>query len=178
MANLRIGRRSGLVFRGGRNRRETLWTFIPTSQINIAAADTAVLAFAGNTALLALRPFTVIRQRINWYCRSDVGTGGELWGAAFGSCVVSDQAVAIGVTAVPTPITDQGSDLWVMYEENYGRFIGTPTSEVGRQLKIDSRAMRKVEEGQDFIFVVETPGAAVSVSATSVFGGRLLVKLH
>ncbi len=178
MANIRTARRSGLVLRGGRNRRESLWGSIATSQVNIAAAGTAILAFSGNAALLALRPFTVVRQRINWFCRGDVVTGGEVWGAAFGSCIVMDQAVAIGITAVPTPITDQDSDVWFMYDQMYGRFGGTTVEEVGRQKDIDSKAMRKVEDGQDLIYVVETPAAAISVSATSVIGGRFLLKLH
>jgi len=41
---------------------------------------------------------------------------------------------------------------------------------------VDSKAMRKVEEGQDFILVVETP-ATVS-SARIQTADRFLVKLH
>ncbi len=178
MANIRTARRSGLVLRGGRQRRDTLWGFTTTLTATISAAQGVTITHSASAGLLALRPFTVVRHRLNWYVRSDVLTGGELWGAAIGGCVVSDQASAIGVTAVPTPITDQGSDLWYFYDESYGRFGGTTVEEVGRQSKIDSKAMRRVEEGEDLIIVAETPGSGMSVSATMIIGGRFLIKLH
>ena len=178
MANLRIGRRSGLVLRGGRNRRDTIWGATPTTTVTISSGGTAVLAFALDTAGLALRPFTVVRERLYWYIRSDVLTGGEFYGGALGSCVVSDEARAIGVTAVPTPITEQGSDLWMLYAQQFGRFGGTAVEEVGKDKDVDSRAMRKVEDGQDFITVLETGATTESISMISVIGGRCLLKLH
>jgi len=176
LANIRTARRSGLVLRGGKQRRETLWFFLATSVVTIAAASTAVLGFSLTAGALALRPFTVIRSRYQWHCRSDVVTGGENWGGAIGQCVVSDQAVAIGVTAVPTPITDQGSDLFYLYDQAYGRFGGTQVEEVGLFQQVDSKAMRKVEDGQDNILTFETPSFVNSM--VSVIGGRLLIKLH
>ncbi len=131
-----------------------------------------------NAAALALRPFTVVRERLYWYCRADVVTGGEEWGGAIGSCVVSDQAVAIGVTAVPTPITDLGSDLWYMHSIMFGRFGGTQVEEVGRDKEIDSKGMRKVEDGEDLILVVESGATAQALSMVSQIGGRTLIKLH
>ena len=176
MANIRTARRSGLVLRGGRNVRETRWLLTPTSSIALSGGLSAVLAFSLDAAALALLPFTVIRERNEWYCRSDVVTGGETWGCAVGGAVVSEQAVAIGVTAVPTPITDQGSDLWYMYDQMYGKFGGTMVEEQGARKVVESRAMRKVEDGQDLIIVFETP--SFSQAATNLFGGRFLIKLH
>ncbi len=178
MANLRIGRRSGLVLRGGRNRRSTLWVPTTTTTITISSGATAVLAFSGNALLLAFRPFTVIRSRFYWYCRSDVVTGGELWGGAIGQCVVSEQAEAIGVTAVPIPITDMGSDLFFMIEQQFGRFGGTQVEEVGKSKEIDSRAMRKVNEDEQLIITMESGATTESISMINVFGGRNLIKLH
>ncbi len=179
MAN-RVARRSGRFIRGvSGTRRESLWLFVgPTTTITISAGGVAVIGFALNAAALALRPFTVVRQRYFWYVRSDVVTGGEVYGGAVGSCVVSDQAVAIGVTAVPTPITDQGSDLWSMLEQQFGRFGGTAVEDVGKSMNIDSRAMRKVEDGEDFVVTFETGASTESLSMISVFGGRALIKLH
>jgi len=176
VANLRIARRSGLVLRGGRNVRETLWGATATSVVTIAAASTATLGFSLNAAALALRPFTIVRHRLSWHCRSDVVTGGENWGGAVAGCVVSDQATAIGVTAVPTPITDQDSDLFYFYAEQYGRFGGTAVEEVGRFQLIDSKAMRKIDGNSDLIIVFETPSFVNSM--VSAIGGRFLLKLH
>ncbi len=112
MANIRTARRSGLVLRGGRNISNTLWLATGPGEISIGSGGAAILGFSLDAATLALRPFTILRERNFWFARSDVVTGGEEWGGAVGACVVSDQAVAIGVTAVPTPITDIDSDLW------------------------------------------------------------------
>ena len=178
MANIRTARRSGLVLRGGRNVRETRWLQTPTSTITIGTAATAVLAFTLDAAALALLPFTIIRERNFWFVRPDVTSGGEFYGGAVGAAVVSEQASAIGVTAVPTPLTDQGSDLWYMYAQLFGRFGGTQVEDVGKTMQIDSRAMRKVEDGQDVIIVLESGAATEAASMVSVFGGRFLVKLH
>ncbi len=178
MANIRTARRSGLVLRGGRNIRATIWGETPTTTVTISAGGVAVLAFALAAGGLAIRPFTVIRHRLFWYVRSDVLTGGEVYGGAIGGCVVSSQASAIGVTAVPTPITDQGSDLFYMYEQQFGRFGGTAVEEVGARKEIDSRAMRKVNEDEDMIITMETGASTESLSMISVIGGRFLVKLH
>ena len=173
--------RSRQGFSRGRGvvRRESMWLFVGTTQVTIAAASTAVLAFSLNAAALALRPFTVVRTRMTWFTRSDQKAVDETWGCALGCAVVSDQASAIGVTAVPTPITDQGSDLFYVYEENYGftQFSSAVgVVEAGRQVTVDSKAMRKVNDDQDLITTLETP--AISTSAVNVIGGRLLIKLH
>ncbi len=178
MANLRIGRRSGLVLRGGRNVRSTVWGSSSFTTVSIGSPGTAVLAFALSAGGLAMRPFTIVRERFFWYTRSDVVTGGEVWGGAIGFCVVSDQSVAIGVTAVPTPITDIDSDLFYLYAANFGRFGGTQVEEVGARKDLDSKAMRKVEEGQDAIIVLETAAVTEGASMVSVIGGRTLLKLH
>ena len=178
MANLRIARRSGLVLRGGRNVRQTRWLVNPTVTFSLGGSGVVLLASSLDAAALALLPFTIIRERNVWYCRGDVVTGGEKWGGAVGHCIVSEQAVAIGVTAVPTPVTDQGSDLWYLHDQMYGRFGGTQVEEVGARKDVDSKAMRKVEEGQDAITVFESGAVTESQSMVNVYGGRFLVKLH
>ncbi len=177
MANIRVGRRSGRVFRGGGFRRESQWLSQDTVEATLAGAPTAVLMTSLNAAALALRPFTVVRDRGVIFVRSDQSGAAESYGIDYGKCVVSDQASAIGVTAVPTPLTDKGSDLWYVYESLFSRFefhtaIGQTND--GAFLQYDSRAMRKVEEGQDLISVVENELAGAVVVVT----GRTLLKLH
>jgi len=41
---------------------------------------------------------------------------------------------------------------------------------------VDSKAMRKVEDGQDLIRVVET--SSISLGVAIVYSGRALIKLH
>jgi len=161
-----------------RAKRETLWAADTTFEVTLAGAPTAVLALSLSAATLALRPFTVVRTRGFLHCQSDQAAAPETFGVGLGMAVVSDQAVAIGVTAVPTPVTDKQSDLWYVYESLFGATIGNAfvgnMANRGVQKEIDSKAMRRVEEGQDLIVVVENEIAGCVVTYT----GRFLIKLH
>jgi len=91
--------------------------------------------------------------------------------------VVSDQAVAIGITALPTPVTDNGSDLWYTYEWLLANATDLTDLAVGGVFKeFDSRAMRKVEDGQDLIEVVESGTSTFGLNITTF--QRTLIKLH
>ena len=177
MANIRTGRKSGFVNRGGL-RRETLW-LAGTYASTTIAASTAVIVSSLNAAALALRPFTVVRARGLLMLESDQIAAAERLRCAYGVAVVSDQASAIGVTAVPTPTTDDGSDLWFLYQTiahsvqvTAGQLAVGPAY---HQVEMDSKAMRKVEDGMDIVTVVEQ-GAAVGAILTNYI--RLLIKLH
>ena len=169
--------------RGGRQVRETSWLFIDPGRNTMAAASTAVLSGSLNAVALALRPFTVVRTILHMSLKSDQTGAAENFDAAAGFAVVSDQAVAIGVTAVPTPMTDLGSDLWFFHQIIDGAFqfvtgVGfdpNGTSPRGG-VTVQSRAMRKVAVGEDLIFVVET--SANSAGAIMYSAGRMLIKLH
>ena len=92
-------------------------------------------------------------------------------------CVVSDQAFAIGATAIPTPITDADSDLWIMHQYFAAPFTfgsGTGFSNVSETFTFDSKAMRKVPEGSRLIWSVEV-GSTVGLSYLLQFA--VLVKL-
>ena len=176
MANIHTARRSGLVLRGGRNIRETIWT-ASSLQVSatIAAASTAVTLTTMGVGILALRPFTIIRTRGVWSIRSDQTASIE--NQILGLCmsVVTEQAIAIGVTAVPTPGADAASDAFYVYEVLYQR---TPIAgeQPMRFATFDSKAMRKVEDGFDSPMVVETGAASNGLVVEVQF--RQLLKLH
>ncbi len=166
--------------RGGKARRETVWIAISPTQTAIATASTASLIGTLNAASLALRPFTVIRTRGVFFVRPDQISANENYGCALGHAVVSDQASAIGVTAVPTPQTDRTSDLWYVYEEVLAQFAfttGVGYRDIGHLIHYDSKAMRRVNNDQDIAIVLETPSTNDSGSSIG-HAGRLLVKLH
>ena len=180
MAN-RIARSRGPFVRGGGPRRETQWISLGPSEVTIASVSTAVLAFSLNAAALALRPFTIVRTRLDWICESDQNATSEQYGASLGMAVVSDQASAIGVTAVPTPVTDLDSDLFFVFDQIFGSFVhatsvGFQDLGQGAMKSIDSKAMRKVNADQDVILTLET--ASFQSSAAMTIGGRQLIKLH
>ncbi len=180
MANIRTARRSGLVLRGGRQRRETLWLGGVETSSTVAGAGTAVLLASLNAAALALRPFTIVRTHAMTLLRSDQAAAAETQIGFYGLAVVSDQASAIGVTAVPTPFTDNGSDLWFLFDmaiQRFGFGSGVGFEEPsGTQRWIDSKAMRKVEDGQDIVSVFETSTNSAGVIFQSFF--RQLIKIH
>ncbi len=179
MTNIRTSRKTGFILRNGVQRRQTRWIGLTEARNTLAAANTAVLVTTANAALLALRPFTIVRTRGVLLMNSDQSTATEDWQVTYGHAIVSEQAAAIGVTAVPTPNADRGSDLWYVYEEGMGQVFNNTNIGVfhlSRVYRFDSRAMRKVEDGQDLVSVAET--GSLSDGVTIVAAGRFLIKLH
>ena len=159
-------------------RRETLWLFGSTVESTMSGAPTAILINSLNASALSLRPFTIIRTRGIMQVVSDQNVGSESYMADLGMSVVSDQAVAIGVSAVPTPLTDKGSDLFFVYEQLPGRFeissgVGFESS-AGRYQSFDSKAMRRVNDDQDVVVTVENEVAGCQLLTSF----RMLIKLH
>ena len=159
-------------------RRKTLWIPVDTVETALSGAPTAVLANSLSAAALALRPFTIVRTRGVMHVISDQTVGTETYGADLGFAVVSEQASSVGVTAVPTPLTDKGSDLFFVYEQVFSRFefktaVGFEAA-TGTLLKFDSKAMRKVDGDQDLVITLENEIAGCSVMTSA----RILLKLH
>ena len=107
---------------------------------------------------------------------------------AFGIGVVTDEAFAAGIGAMPTPITDEGSDIW-LYHRYINIMASSPLSGAAAldrtavtgntavlRFEVDSRAMRKLTV-EDTIF------AAIEVTEIGVctmqwqFLSRSLFKL-
>ncbi len=178
MANIHTNRKSGFIRRAGGMRRESLW--FPIAATDVSPIAGGVLIASLNAAALALRPFTVVRTRVQLFGRTDQLVTDEQWIAAYGLAVVSDQAVAIGVTAIPTPITDLGSDLWFMHQFVSGQFSDNGevagVTEIPFIKDVDSKAMRKVEDGQDIAIVAEL--STVGFGMNLISAGRQLIKLH
>ena len=156
-------------------KRTTVWIGFNVGYSILVGSSLQLIASL-NAAALALRPFTVIRTRLDMHFGTDQEAADELPSGAMGLIVVNDKAAAAGIASVPTPITDQGSDLWYLFAEQYGKFGGTAVEEQGRLMQVDSKGMRKVEDGQDNIIALETPSFVNS--AVSIIGGRTLIKLH
>jgi len=164
---------------GRSQRRESLWVDIATVASTLSATGGTIQTSA-NAALLALRPFTIIRTHMFYSIRSDQEVQTENQFAAAGAAVVSDQAVAVGVTAVPTPFTDAGSDLWFLHQR-LANSVGILTAvgisgQVASHYEVDSKAMRRVEDGSDIVFVVEFD--SVGDPSIVVSMGRMLIKTN
>jgi len=162
-------------------KRQTQWLAgtDPTAFTALAAA-TSVLFSSLNAAALALRPFTVVRVRGLLSIVSDQVAASESPFGAIGFAVVSDQAIAAGVGSVPTPTFENGSDLWFLHEytatnQTFGSAIGFQEPAI-QNVVLDSKAMRKVQEGQDIAIVLENGSALDGMLFLLQF--RMLVKLH
>ncbi len=176
-----MARKSGHIIRGGRTiRRTSMWLFGTPVATSLGAASTAVIQNALNAAALALRPFTIVRTRGTFHLQSDQQAVTEFYQASIGMAVVSDQANAIGVTAVPTPETDRGSDLFFVYETLESQFLFLSAigaiSPTGVRKDWDSKAMRKVNDDEQVLLVAET--SAISIGAIVATSFRTLIKLH
>ena len=180
MANINIGRKSGFIRRSGGMRRESIWIGIAGSVIAIAPL-TPVLFTGLDAGTLAIRPFTVVRTRGVLSLTTDQVAATESYHAALGFAVVSDEALAVGITAVPTPMSEADSDLFFVYEAIIGRMLFSTSagfdSGSGFSREFDSKAMRKVEDGQDIAITVEGDTSPF-LGATIMKAGRMLLKLH
>ncbi len=179
MARINVARKSGFIMRGGQRRRETIWFGLVDSTTTMVAAGGTLITSLGASAL-ALRPFTIVRSYVELLLRSDQQAANEDQFAAYAKAVVSEQASGIGVTAVPTPITDLASDLFFLHQWCLGSYEFLTAASAGNRAtghwSVDSKAMRKVEDGQDLISVAEfsATGSGLVLNAA----GRTLVKLH
>jgi len=97
--------------------------------------------------------------------------------------VVTDQAAAIGVTAVPTPTTDQASDaffMWIPWQCSM-TVSGTPASAFGgntlwSRYDFDSKAARKIQDSDSIIVTIENSNSTHGAEYLMQF--RMLIKLH
>jgi len=181
MANI-ITRTKGHFMRGGVRRREMFWLSGEGFGQTLVAPTTVALVLSLNVGGLSLRPFTIVRSRGELLVRSDQIAASEDYGVLFGGAVVSEQAANIGVTAVLTPLTNNDSQLFYIMETMIGSFRFSTAAgfrDVGVRRIIDSKAMRKVDQGQDIVAVVESAGANISTSGQFILGQyRTLIKLH
>ncbi len=102
---------------------------------------------------------TLIRTRGVLAFWSDQSATNETQIGAFGIAVVTQQAVSVGITAIPHPGTDAAWGGWVYHTYLHARFqIGSAVGFQGNfatQIEIDSKGMRKVDEDERLVVVVE-----------------------
>jgi len=158
-------------------KRLTMWIGIAGATANMSAVG-GTITHVANAALLALRPFTIIKTIMDYALRSDQAGAMEHQVCSVGAAVVSDQALAIGVTAIPTPVTDRGSDLfWLHRNIMADESALTDRTRGETHVQVISKAMRKINDDQSFVFVAEFDGLlSDGLILTSL--GWLLIKLH
>ncbi len=144
------------------HRRGTFWGRSPAdTSFTVLAAGTSVL---DSTFQAGAPGLTIMRTRGHIAVMTDQAAAAqEDQIGAVGFAVASDQAVAVGVGSLPTPYTDQDSELWFAFQYFVNRTridSASVHSPSGLQIfPFDSKAMRKMATGETLIVVVEN-GAA------------------
>ena len=162
-------------------RRATEW--LGSADVSVTqnlAANTVILLQSLTAVEIAKLPFTVTRTRGSIWVASDQVAATRTPFGALGFSVVSQPAIAIGVTAVPLPLFDENSDMFFVHTFWATSFTFVTaagfSSDGFIRTDFDSKAMRKVQEGEDIAVVVENGAAAGGVDMLLKF--RLLIKLH
>ncbi len=140
------------------------------------AANSFIIATSLSTAALAKRPLTITRTVGELFIQSDQNAAVENPFGAMGGMVVSDKAVSVGAAAIPDPVTQVNSDEWFLYQAFAAE--GSTSTNVGRPMErfsFDSRAQRKVQDGEDIAFVIANASAADGL--LFIFTFRMLIKL-
>ena len=173
-----MARRFGRSFpRGARKAVDWSASAAQQSQLTVAAG-TAVLAEA---FIPIVGGETVIRTRGMLGISSDQVSSNEVQLGAFGMCIVTAQAVSVGITAIPHPATDAAWGGWFYHTFLMSELIvlsaaGFDSNFMGQTIVIDSKAMRKVDEDERLVVVIENSSA--SAGFRIAHSERLLSKVH
>ena len=164
-----------------RSRRQTAWGFGPggtgittftASGIKIIGAQLVLASGILETTIVRLRgQLEIILQT--------TGGVGQGFRGAFGIGVVTTAAATIGITAVPSPITELDWDGW-MYYTMFGVHHGLAAVSDGsghERIDVDTKAMRKFGDEQTLLAVMEV--VEIGTADMDVFfDSRMLLKLH
>ena len=151
-------------------RRRKGWDVGPgqlASQTSISASGSTILSSVLN---LSQDGLTLVRARgeltLSLSAASAAGTG---YSGAFGIGLTTVAATAVGVTAVPTPITEQDWDGWIFWESFSVKSItgtiadGVNASAVILRILIDSKAMRKLTDDSSLYGALEVQEGGTAV---------------
>ena len=163
-------------------RRRTGWDLGPGQNAVTEITSTSV-TILGSGIILLIDGATLVRTRGSFqaYLTAVAGAGQGFHGA-IGIGIVNEDAFAVGVSTIMDPITDADFDGWL-----YHRFFdihsvtgtladGVNSVGVETSFEVDSKAMRKVTDGDVLFAAVEMSEDGTAV-ADVFFDSRMLFKL-
>ena len=159
-------------------KRTSQWIAARLTSFTIPAGSPTLIATL-NAAVLALRPFTVVRSHIVLSILLDQVATSEFIQGAFAAQVVTETAAAAGVASVSTPLDQADADFFI-YQPWMSSFLDATSvgfgeiSGSGSVWTIDSKAMRKVGADADIAFMVDNIANGYNLAME----GRMLIKLH
>ena len=134
-------------------KRRTHWTELRSALVTVTDPGVTLLA----SVPVGHEGETLVRTRGLFVARLTAAASvGDGYFGAFGMCLVTSAAAAQGSAAVPTPLTEAGWDGWFVhrYFDVHSTTGAGGSSEIER-VEIDSKAMRKANEDETLIMVVE-----------------------
>ncbi len=159
-------------------RRSTSWSgSVEEVDGSLSSSATSLWSLAGIPSVEGL---TIIRTRgVCGLTLLSATAAGDGFFGAIGIGITTDEAIAVGVTAVPGPITDDSWDGW-LYHQYFDLRSTTATIADGTNIsrvviEIDSKAMRKFPVGMTVFGsteVVESGTATLEIQAAT----RMLFK--
>ena len=159
--------------------RTKMWIGTGVGATAVAGATTTLVDSLSAGALL-LRPFTILRTRMDILFQSDQVAASETPFGSYGKIVVTSAAAAIGVTALPNPSGVSGDPeagwfVWQAMSVGFLFLSSIGAGDLGWHYSIDSKSMRKVGPDDDVVSVYDNEVAAGSSFITN---GRMLIQLH
>ena len=174
--------RSRRGFNQGR-RRQTGWELGPGSDtVTTMTSETTSIIGAGIAptidGLTAVRTYGLLELILK---TSNTIGGGVQGAAGIGLC--TDDAFAVGVTAVPNPVASADWEGWLWHQ-----FVGVHTMTVTiadgvhamsayQRIQVDSKAMRRLETGMTMFMALEISEVIGTVAMDVHFDSRVLFKL-
>ncbi len=123
---------------------------------------------------------THVRCRGQLDVHASAGSAGDMVRWSAGLMYVDTRAVTVGVTAIPSPISDGSSDGWLWIVTGALRIPATnvddPLGATWDRIIVDSKAMRKVGKNEQLVVVYQTSSTAGTGGAEFSLGIRVLFK--
>jgi len=161
-------------------KKTMIWIGSGVGITTIVALSLTLVSSLSAGALL-LRPFTILRTRMEILFRSDQEAVDEDPFGDYGKIVVTDAAAAIGSTAIPDPSSSDGDPDadWFVHQPVIDAFTFVSSAgfaePVGTRYTIDSKAMRKVGINDNVVSMFSEVGNHGAFFYTL---GRMLIQLH
>ena len=158
--------------------RKTSWSIGPGSSA-LTVVSTNATTILGQGASFILDGLTIVRIRGS--LRMFLTTAGAVEGfhCAVGMGIVTDEAFAVGQSAMPRPIADAGWNGWMYHR--YFDVMSLSTLAAGDNnnwvaFEVDTKAMRKVAANETLFMSLQHVEIGTAV-AQVLFDSRVLVKL-
>lgn len=165
----------------GSNRRKVGWSVGPGGT-SLASAVVSGSAIVGSLSSATTDGLTLVRTRGRAiYKIQSFNAAGDAFTGAFGIGIVTAEAAAVGITAMPIPITDSAWDGWLFHtylqlvagDKTAGDVDFTAATQI---IDIDSKSMRKMRAG-DTLYMAHELVETGTVDMDFVADSRVLFKL-